>query len=289
MKPQFDNKVMSSFFLWFDNKLLDKGEAFENVTGKFYDASEEYGGYSTYASSYSQFVADASITGATIPTGLYVGQDNLVNVGQGGATGLFDINYLDGKAYFSGDQTADITGSFAIKDFNVYLTNQPEDKILFETKYTERNRIDLTPTGLEAGTKTYPVVYLKSMGSSNEPIAFGGQDQTTINVRAIVLAQSQFELDAVGSIFRDTQKTLVPLFDEDEMPFNSFGGYKDKVQYNFTGVAAGKGSQNSCFVEEVFVSNLERGVQSRIRDLNPDIFTNIIDFELTKFRYPRNC
>ena len=22
MKPQFDNKVMSSFFLWFDNKLL---------------------------------------------------------------------------------------------------------------------------------------------------------------------------------------------------------------------------------------------------------------------------
>jgi len=40
---------------------------------------------------------------------------------------------------------------------------------------------------------------------------------------------------------------------------------------------------------DVFVSNLERGVQSRIRDLNPDIFTNIIDFELTKFRYPRDC
>ena len=97
MKPQFDNKVMSSFFLWFDNKLLDKGEAFENVTGKFYDASEEYGGYQTYSSSYSQFVADAAITGATIPTGLYVGENNLVNRGEGGATGLFDINYLDGK------------------------------------------------------------------------------------------------------------------------------------------------------------------------------------------------
>ncbi len=289
MKPQFDNKVMSSFFLWFDNKLLDKGEAFENVTGKFYDASEEYGGYQTYSSSYSQFVADAAITGATIPTGLYVGENNLVNRGEGGTTGLFDINYLDGKVYFSGEQTADITGSFSIKDFNVYLTNQPEDKILFETKYTERNKIDITPTGLEAGTKTYPVVYLKSMGSSNEPIAFGGQDQTTVNIRAIVLAQSQFELDAVGSIFRDTQKTLVPLFDEDEMPFNSFGGYKDGDQYNFSTSTATKGSADSCFIEDVFVSNLERGVQSRIRDLNPDIFTNIIDFELTKFRYPRDC
>ena len=289
MKPQFDNKVMSSFFLWFDNKLLDKGEAFENVTGQFYDASEEYQGFSTYASSYSQFVADASITGATIPTGVFVGENNLVNRGEGGATGLFDINYLDGKVYFSGDQTADITGSFAIKDFNVYLTNQPEDKILFETKYTERNKIDITPTGLEAGTKTYPVVYLKSMGSSNEPIAFGGQDQTTINIRAIVLAQSQFELDAVGSIFRDTQKTLVPLFEESEIPFNSFGGYKDGDQFNFKDDTSSKGSTNSCFIEEVFVSNLERGVQSRIRDLNPDIFTNIIDFELTKFRYPRDC
>jgi hypothetical protein len=289
MKPQFDNKVMSSFFLWFDHKLLDKGEAFENVTGKFYDASEEYQGYKTYSSSYSQFVADASITGATIPTGLYVGENNLVNVGQGGSTGLFDINYLDGKVYFSGEQTADITGSFAIKDFNVYLTNQPEDKILFETKYTERNKIDLTPTGLESDTKTYPVVYLKNMGSSNEPISFGGQDQTTINVRAIVLAQSQFELDAVGSIFRDTQKTLVPLFEEDEMPFNSFGGYKDRVQYNFTGDTSTKGSPSSCFIEEVFVSNLERGIQTKIRSLNPDIFTNIIDFELTKFRYPRDC
>ena len=181
-------------------------------------------------------------------------------------------------------------GTFTgLSGLTMSLSLPSDGKLVTLDKNTERNKIDLTPTGLEAGTKTYPVVYLKSMGSSNEPIAFGGQDQTTINVRAIVLAQSQFELDAVGSIFRDTQKTLVPLFDEDEMPFNSFGGYKDKVQYNFTGVAAGKGSQNSCFVEEVFVSNLERGVQSRIRDLNPDIFTNIIDFELTKFRYPRNC
>mgnify|MGYP001339937355 CR=1 FL=1 len=46
---------------------------------------------------------------------------------------------------------------------------------------------------------------------------------------------------------------------------------------------------NDCKPTVVFVSNLERGVQSRIRDLNPDIFTNIIDFELTKFRYPRDC
>ena len=288
MKPQFDNKVMSSFFLWFDNKLLKKGEAFENVTGQFYDSSVEYQGYSTYSSSYSQLVADASITGATIPTGLYVG-DNLVNVSEGGSDGLFAINYNEGRAYFSGDQSSDVTGSFAIKDFNVFLTNQPEDKILFETKYTERTKTDIRPTGLASDTKTYHVVYLKNMGTANQPIAFGGQDQTTINIRAIVLSQSQFELDAVGSIFRDTQKTLVPLFEETEMPFNSFGGYKDGAQFNYSTSTNSKNSTTSCFVEEVYVSNLERGVQTRMRSLNPDIFTSIIDFELTKFRYPRDC
>ena len=287
MKPQFDNKVMSSFFLWFDNKLLTKGEAYENTTGQFYSTSDEYYGYQTYSSSYSQFVSDASITGATIPMGLYVG-NNLINVGEGGSDGLYDINYLNGKAYFSGVQSSDVTGSFSIKDFNIYLTNETEDQILFETKYTKRNKIDLTPTGLEADTKTYPVVYLKAMGTSNEPVSFGGQDITTVNVRAIVLAQSQFELDAIGSIFRDTKKTLVPFFEESDMPFNSFGGYKSGAQYNYTTVAASKTSVNSCFIEDVFVSSFDRGVQSKISSLNPDVFTCIIDFELNNFRYPRS-
>ena len=69
MKPQFDNQVLSSFLLWFDNKLLTKGEAYQNVTGQFYSVLDDYYGYNAYASSYSQIVADASIPGAVLPTG----------------------------------------------------------------------------------------------------------------------------------------------------------------------------------------------------------------------------
>ncbi len=130
MKPQFDNKVMSSLLLWFDNKLLDKGNAYQNTTGRFYSVSEDFAGYETYASSYSQIVADSSITGATIPTGLYVGSnDNLVNVGEGGATGLYAIDYNNGRTYWSGDNTDPITGSFAVKDINVFLTSKTEDEL----------------------------------------------------------------------------------------------------------------------------------------------------------------
>ena len=78
---------------------------------------------------------------------------------------------------------------------------------MFQTQYTNRNKIaSIIPTGLEPDTRTYPVVYLKPDGSSNEPLAFGGMDDTKINIRAIVIADSQFDIDAIGSLFRDQRQ-----------------------------------------------------------------------------------
>ena len=287
MKPQFDNQIMSSLLLWFDNKLLTKGEAHQNTTGQFYSVSDEYYGYSTYASTYSQIVSDASVDGAVIPTGLYAG-NTLVNVGEGGSNGLYAIDYNNGRSYWSGTQSSDVTGSFSIKDFNTYLTNSTEDEILFQTQYTNRNEIStVIPTGLEPGTKTYPVVYLKNNGSFNEPFAFGGQDNTIMNVRAIVIADSQFEVDAIGSLFRDQRMTNVPIFEPAEMPFNQFGYYKNDVQYNYTGVTDGKGDAQQIFVEDVNVARFDRVLENEVRKFNPNVYSTLIDFELNKIRFPR--
>ena len=287
MKPQFDNQVMSSMLLWFDHTLLTKGEAYQNTTGQFYSVSDEFYGYNTYASTYSQIVADASVTGATIPTGLYVG-DNVVNVGEGGADGLYAIDYNNGRSYWSGAQSENVTGSFAIKDFNVFLTNSTEDEILFQSQYTNRNKIsNVVPTGLESDTKTYPVVYLKNDGSSNEPFAFGGQDNTIMNVRAIVIADSQFEIDAIGSLFRDEARSMISLFTASEMPFNQFGYYRNGTQYNYTGVTGPKSSSEGLYLEEVNVSRFDRVLENEVRKFNPNVFSTIIDFEISKIRFPR--
>ena len=287
MKPQFDNQVMSSLLLWFDNKLLTEAEAYQNTTGEFYNVSEEYYGYKTYASTYSQIVSDASVTGATIPTGLYVG-NNLVNVGEGGSDGLYAIDYNNARSYWSGNQSSSVTGSFSIKDFNVFLTNSTEDEILFQTQYTNRNEIStVVPTGLEAGTRTYPVVYLKNDGGFNEPFAFGGQDNTIINVRAIVVADSQFEIDAIGSFFRDKEKSFVPMFEASEMPFDQFGYYRNGVQYNYTGVTYNKSESQHFFLEEVNVSRFDRVLENEVRKFNPNVYSTIIDFEISKIRFPR--
>ena len=287
MKPQFDNQVMSSLLLWFDNTLLSKGEAFQNTTGQFYNVSAEYAGLETYSSSYSQVVADASITGATIPTGLYVGS-NLVNVGEGGATGLYSIDYNNGRSYWSGIQGNDVTGSFAIKDFNTFLTNSTEDEILFQTQYTNRNKVStVVPTGLEPGTKTYPVVYLKNDGSYNQPFAFGGEDNTVLKARAIVIADSQFEIDAIGSLFRDQINSNIGLFTAAEMPFNQYGYYRNDTQFNYTGVVNGKGPADLMFLEDVNVSRFDRVLENEVRKFNPNVYSTLIDFEINKARFPR--
>tara|TARA_R100000008_G_C3581425_1_gene168801 strand:- start:1409 stop:2275 length:867 start_codon:yes stop_codon:yes gene_type:complete len=287
MKPQFDNQVMSSMLLWFDHTLLKKGLAYQNTTGQFYSVLDEFYGYQTYASSYSQIVSDASITGATIPTGLYVGS-NLVNVGEGGSDGLYAIDYNNGRSYWSGAQGSNVTGSFSIKDFNVFLTNSTEDEILFQTQYTNRNQIStVVPTGLEADTKTYPVVYLKNDGSRNTPYAFGGEENTIMDIRAIVIADSQFEIDAIGSLFRDEKETMISLFTEAEMPFNQFGYYRNDVQYNYTGVNEGKDSSQQMFLADVNVSRFDRVIENEVRKFNPNVFATLIDFEINKARYPR--
>jgi hypothetical protein len=36
MKPQYQHELMTSFMLWFDHELLQKGEAYSNQTGFLY-------------------------------------------------------------------------------------------------------------------------------------------------------------------------------------------------------------------------------------------------------------
>ena len=240
MKPQFDNQIMSSMLLWFDNKLLTKGEAYQNTTGQFYSVSDEYYGYNTYASTYSQIVSDFSVAGASgiIPTGLYAGN----TFAEVGSNNLHAIDYNNGRSYWSAAQTSDVTGS-------------------------------------------------------NEPFAFGGQDTTIMNVRAIVIADSQFEIDAIGSLFRDQEKAVVPLFEESEMPFNQFGFYKNfnpatpetalASVYNYTGITNGKSEAQGVFLEEVNVSRFDRVLENEVRKFNPNVYSTIIDFEINKIRFPR--
>lgn len=285
MKSQYDNDIMSSFYLWFDHTLLDKGEAYENFGWQFYPVDNLYQSYYTYGSPFRQFVSDKSIVGANVMDGLYSG-NSFLDRGEEGFTG---INYSLGQVYFTSQvDTDDVTlsGNYAIKDFNVYMTNDVEEKLLFETQYTVSNKTSQSPTGLPPSSKTYPSAFIKNIGSKNEPFAFGGTDVTKTDIRVIVLADSQFKLDAVSSIFRDQVNTNIPIIPQDRQPFNALGDFKDQVNtYDYEDLSTV--GLNEVYIKEVSVSKIGGLSFSQMTNMNPNVFSALIDFEIEQIREPR--
>ena len=72
MKPQVDNIVMSNMLLWLDTQILSKGEAFTNYSGNFYPVDSLVNGFYTYSLPVKQVLADSSIEGANILSGIYI-------------------------------------------------------------------------------------------------------------------------------------------------------------------------------------------------------------------------
>jgi len=280
MKAQWDNKVISSFYLWFNHTLLEKGEAFQNVSSLFYPTNTKYNGLYAYACPYNQLVSDSSITGAIIISGIYL-NGAFVTTGQSGFHG---IDFEHGRAYFTSGLSAStvISGNYAYKEVNVVLTNQNEQKLLFETQYNPRPKLGQVPTGLFTNQLTYPVVFLTDVGSTNEPFAFGGMDNSILDVGAIILADSKFNLSAINSIFKDRARTTIPVLEASEFPFNVYGELKSG--YNYNTLTSGRAE---AFLEASFINKTSPIVLNRLYEANPNIFLGIIEFQLSSQRYPR--
>ena len=285
MKAQFNNIAMTSMLFWFDNKLLSKGEAFTNHSSNFWPIDTRYYGYYTYGAPFKQMVIDESITNANIISGVYI-NGVFTQVGQNYLSG---INATQGQLYFSQPivgAPSSISGNYAVKDFNIYLTSETEEDLLFETQFQLKPQTYQNPTGLASNAETYPVIYLKYQGGSNEPFAFGGMDTTYINVRAIVLADNIFKLDAVTSIFRDTARQFIPLIYDNEMPFNMLGGCTGHC-FNYQELTANKQPDYQyLYINDVSVSKTDSRLSNSYNKLNPNLFTAFIDFELAQNRQP---
>lgn len=278
MKAGFDNQLMSSFLMWFDHTLLDKGQAFFNTSSQFPINQSYYPGLYCYNGPYKGLVYDTSISGATIMTGVNVDNNNYT-LGAGNLTG---INYFEGQVIL-GSKSNVVSGSYSVKEFNVVLTSQPEEVLLFETNYVRRNKTLDLQTGLNENSIPYPVIFLRNNGSKNAPFAFGGTDETRIEIKATVIADSQYMLDAVCSLFRDRNYDLVPLISESDNPFNIYGSFKNNTPFNYTTLTQNK---DYAILDKISVSRIP-SVKNKETALNPAIYLGVIDFELIKHRDPR--
>ena len=285
MKPSFSHDLINSFFLWFDNFLLKKVEAYKTYTTKFYHYNDERLGGSkvVYGSPYKQWAYDHSITGVTIPSGLTVDGTFLAT----GTSGM-QFDFDNGRVIFnSGVNTGlDISGTYTVKEINSYITDQTEDKLIIENKYITNSRFTISENYVKPYTPATPSVFVSMEEIDNEPFSFGGEDLTTCYVKAVAFCENLYQLDGVLSTFADSFNEVIGKIPMNCHPVAEFGLLKTGVYptgYDYKNVVT------ECGPEKFYIADVETSKirDNNLKELNPELNIGFIEFEIKTNRYPR--
>ena len=289
LKPQFINLANSSFLLYLDNLILSKGSGLQTVSSYFYPVGQQFGKY-IYAAPYQPIIANENISGNITPTGIYV-SGTLVNRN---TSNFFDFNYQRGWAIFNnnvGDYTK-VSGTYSVAEINVLPLNISEEKLLFETKLSLRPKTSSpAATGINQDSMTYPALYVKTpLTINNQEFAFGGMDETRINIGIFIFAESAYQKDAICGILADSAHSNIPLLTADKFPLNIYGGLKNTgTNFNYYTTSSGYiGAGSGLYIDEVTISSFNRYYNTDFSKLNPDCHWAIADFTLLKPRFPRS-
>ena len=273
MKQQHDHRVMSSLALFLDNRLLTSGEAFFNHTGSFYPTTSSYAGRTTYSLPFKQIVNDQSVPNALPMSGIYL-NGNYITVGQ---SGLLNINHYQGTVDFSSalSPNTSITGSFSVKEANIYLTTDSDEKIVYYNKYFKNAKYPQNLSGLLPDVYPLPAIFLKKRGGEEKSFSLGSVDNSVIDVRAIIVSDNNYLSDGIASIFKDTHFRRFPLITP---PFDARGAFTG-IYYNYTGLSSGLTNKGP-LIEKVRESRISASDDKQDGDLG----IVFIDFEISQVR-----
>jgi hypothetical protein len=274
MRVQYDNKLMSSFMLFLDNQIQTRGLAYTNYSGQFFPVTSPIQGYSAYAAPFKQLCNDTSISGANVMTGVYL-NGNFCNIGQSGLTA---INHNEGAVYFSGQLPTNtvVSGRYAIKEIGMEITDEPESKLLFQTKYVQKSKFNQVLSGLPLDTKTIPIIFLKAQDTAAPHAAFGGVRDNKMTIRAVILAENEFQRVAACNIMKNLTFSGFPVISS--LPFDYLGNFTG-VNYNYTNVSVD--TQGSPLITEVKVNRLSYQLEDDYRYLGKS--SAMVDFSISTF------
>ena len=293
MKPLYQHKLLTSFYLWFDHFLLDKGSAYKNFQGTdFYNyLDERIQNKTVFGSPYKQWVYDKSIQNATIPSISGDGPTGPVTFtnpagNTTGTSGLL-LDYDNGRVLFDSSvaTTANISGGYSVKNFNTYVSNQNEESLIMEGKYKLNARYTRELTNVAPYDEVTPAVFLSTTTSTNEPFALGGQDNTISNITAVAFAENTYQLDGILSVFADASKEVFNGIPYTGSPLDEYGNIKSTYPtgYDYKNVA-NNNSTDTFFVQNTTVSKISDKMDKFIP---VPLYVGFIDFEINKYRFPR--
>jgi hypothetical protein len=281
MKASYITNLMSSFYLWLDHEVLARGEAFTNYSGKLYKSFDpNFSNNSIYGSPFRQWVYDSSIINANIPTGIFVDNSFIAR----GVSGL-NLDFNKGRVILNENiNSNDVTANYSLKEYNIYYTDEREEKLLFEKSYNITPKTQQVTGALDYLDNPYPCIFIKHASAENIPFAFGGEDSTETTIRCIVLSSDSFSLDGLISILSDSARKVFPVLKSEDFPFNYFGDFKNNNYFNYIQLCKEQPTYNLVHINRVTVSKLDEIDNSKI---NKKCVAALIDFEVSDVRNPR--
>ena len=285
MKPTFTHNVINSFFLWFDNFLMTKGDAYKTYTTKLYNYEDLRlgGGKVVYGSPYKQWVYDKNITAATIPSGFTI-NNQFVSTGTSG----MKIDFDNGRIIFNSGVSTNlsITGTYSVKEVNSYITDQPEDNLIIENKFVTNSRFTVSENYIPPYNPVTPCIFASIETAHNTAFAFGGEDETKCIIKVVAFCENLYQLDGVLSIFGDSYNEIFSIIPMTGHPLGEFNEMKTGAYptgYDYKNLSNAYNSQ-TLFISHVETSKIRDSV---IKELNPILHIGFLDFEIKTYRYPR--
>lgn len=285
MKTQFSHNIFSSFYLWFEARLLSsQGQAYvvnQSNTFQYVDFKDLPSTHYGYQGRFRGLVADDSVS---VPnSGVFI-SGNFIS---GASTGI-QIDYLNGRVIVpaASGTGLTITANNTIKEVNIYPYEDDEAQLVISSDFVDYD--NQTSTFLSSLTrqldqKTYllPACFLRYVTTENENASFGGEKDSKTRVRAVVIAKDNYIIDGVLSLFADTRGSCVPMIPFEDYPYGEYNTIKS-FPYSYSSYISN--FQSKSFIENVVTSKLDYSIA--MDKMEKNILIGFIDFDLSTFRVP---
>lgn len=279
MINQFDNQLYISAYLWTQWKIQYYGQAYFNVTTPLYYTPDPAlpSTWIGYSAPFASWIYDSGISGAVIIQSVSgAGFSAPLNRASG-----INIDYTNGRVIVpaSFGTTLSLTGTYAAQEVNVYQPNESQEQILTQGRFYQNPNYNGQATG-GAPPNTYctPAVFINTLHDDNQAFALGGLIDCTSTYSLVVYANSNYQLNALLSIFRDTKYQYIPLLTVPDDPLNGFGDTKSG--YNYLQYIQQYGTPgNLVYIKEVKTAKVSDKVK-----MNPQYFVGLVDITMSFIR-----
>lgn len=281
MRATFSNNLFQSVFLWGEHLLAQQLQAYNVLTTQlFYTPDPSLPtGFVGYSAPLKGWIYDSGVSGAYI-----------INEVSGGgfsapltrASGIH-IDYENGRVIVPAalGTALTLTGTYSAKQVNLYAPAETEESILTQNKYFLNPRYN-SPlnSGVQPDLFATPAAFLNTLTMRNEPFQFGGLIDSKDTMSFTILAETNFQLSAILSMFRDARYQYIPMCNLVDDPLDQWGDTKGGSGYNYRALVAKFGQPGNL----IYVENTRTAKVSDITRLNPRQFAGIADLELSYVR-----